>query len=91
MNGNQLIYYIIFQIIKTAKYNIYNPWVEIKLALRLDFFFVSADAKKNSIKFRTVNYYCRSNAKKKKKTFSNEVCDCFVKNIVLFNFEFGQV
>ena len=25
MNGNQLIYYIIFQIIKTAKYNIYNP------------------------------------------------------------------
>ena len=25
MNGNQLIYYIIFQIIQTAKYNIYNP------------------------------------------------------------------
>ena len=25
MNGNQLIYYIIFQNIKTAKYNIYNP------------------------------------------------------------------
>ena len=46
MNGNQLIYYIIFQIIKTAKYNIYNPWVEIKLSLRLDFFLYQLMQKK---------------------------------------------
>ena len=39
------------------------------------------------MRFRTDNYYCHSNAKKKKKTFSNEVCDRFVKDIVLlFNF-----